>query len=161
MYAIPLNRRVLLHVINLTSRTLPTAEKNSSKSLARILADNCMQNTVRASLSSGARSSTPLEFASPPFPATPRLASRERLRCLRLFLSTSFSLSLYFSLSLSRSLSPLSPRSRSLSPFSLSLSRSRSLSLSRGFSSLSRDRRLLLRSLDLLFSLDLLRLLKN
>ena len=32
--------------------TLPTAEKNSSKSLARIRWDNCMQNTVRASRSS-------------------------------------------------------------------------------------------------------------
>lgn len=56
MYAIPLNRFVLLHVISRTSRTFPTLEKNSSKSLARIRCDNCMQNTVRASRSSGSRS---------------------------------------------------------------------------------------------------------
>lgn len=52
----PLNRLVLLHVINRTSRTFPTLEKNSSKSLARIRCDNCMQNTVRASRSSGSKS---------------------------------------------------------------------------------------------------------
>ena len=34
-------------------RTLPTDEKNSSKSRGRIRADSCMQNTVRASRSSG------------------------------------------------------------------------------------------------------------
>ena len=39
--------------------TFPTDEKNSSKSLARILADSCMQNTVRASLSSGVISGSP------------------------------------------------------------------------------------------------------
>lgn len=157
MYAIPLNRRVLLHVMSLTSRTLPTAEKNSSKSRARILWESCIQNTVRASLSSGAKSSTPLELASPPFPATPRLASRDRLLWRRPFLSL-LSLSL-LSLFLSRSLS-LSLSFRSLS-FSRSFSRSLSLSLSRGLSSLSRERRLLLRSLDFLFSRDLLLLLKQ
>lgn len=57
MYAMPLNLLVLLHVINLTSLTLPTELKNSSRSLARILCDNCIQNTVRASLSSGLNSS--------------------------------------------------------------------------------------------------------
>lgn len=36
IYAIPLNLLVLLHVISLTSLTLPTDEKNSSKSLALI-----------------------------------------------------------------------------------------------------------------------------
>lgn len=35
--------------------TFPTVEKNSSRSLGRILAANCIQNTVRASLSSGVR----------------------------------------------------------------------------------------------------------
>lgn len=57
MYAIPLNLFVLLQVIRRTSRTLPTLEKNSSRSRARIRCDNCMQNTVRASRSSGLRSS--------------------------------------------------------------------------------------------------------
>lgn len=51
-----MNRFVLLHVIKRTSRTLPTLEKNSSKSRARIRCDNCIQNTVRASRSSGSRS---------------------------------------------------------------------------------------------------------
>lgn len=43
--------------ITLTSLllTFPTVEKNSSRSLGRILAASCMQNTVRASLSSGVR----------------------------------------------------------------------------------------------------------
>lgn len=53
----PLNRLVLLHVINRTSRTLPTALKKSSKSLARIRCDNCITKTVLASLSSGLSSS--------------------------------------------------------------------------------------------------------
>jgi len=35
--------------------TFPTAEKKSSRSRALILAASCMQNTVRASLSSGVR----------------------------------------------------------------------------------------------------------
>lgn len=35
--------------------TFPTVEKNSSRSLGRILAASCMQKTVRASLSSGVR----------------------------------------------------------------------------------------------------------
>lgn len=58
MYAIPLNLLVLLHVISLTSLTLPTDEKNSSKSLALILCESCIQKTVRRSLSSGGRSSS-------------------------------------------------------------------------------------------------------
>jgi hypothetical protein len=37
-------------------QTLPTAEKNSSKSRGRIRAASCMQNTVRASRSSGVSS---------------------------------------------------------------------------------------------------------
>jgi len=41
-------------------RTFPTEEKNSSRSLALILCDNCIQNTVRASRSSGDSSSTGL-----------------------------------------------------------------------------------------------------
>lgn len=57
MYAMPLNRFVLLHVINLISRTLPTLEKNSSKSRDRIRWDSCIQKTVRASRSSGLKSS--------------------------------------------------------------------------------------------------------
>jgi hypothetical protein len=40
--------------------TFPTEEKNSSRSLALILWDNCIQNTVRASRSSGESSSTGL-----------------------------------------------------------------------------------------------------
>ena len=36
--------------------TFPTAVKKSSKSLGRIRADNCIQKTVRASLSSGVSS---------------------------------------------------------------------------------------------------------
>lgn len=40
---------------NLGHHTFPTAEKNSSRSLGLILAASCMQNTVRASLSSGLR----------------------------------------------------------------------------------------------------------
>jgi len=40
--------------------TFPTEEKNSSRSLALILCDNCIQNTVRASRSSGDSSSTGL-----------------------------------------------------------------------------------------------------
>lgn len=38
------------------NHTFPTEEKNSSKSLGRILAASCMQNTVLASLSSGVKS---------------------------------------------------------------------------------------------------------
>ena len=38
---------------NLGTLTFPTEEKNSSRSLLLILAANCMQNTVRASFSSG------------------------------------------------------------------------------------------------------------
>lgn len=53
----PLNLLVLLHVISLTSLTLPTELKNSSKSLALILCDSCITNTVLASLSSGLSSS--------------------------------------------------------------------------------------------------------
>ncbi len=41
--------------INAQTLTFPTAEKNSSRSRGRILAASCMQNTVRASLSSGVR----------------------------------------------------------------------------------------------------------
>lgn len=40
---------------NMWHHTFPTAEKNSSRSLGLILAASCMQNTVRASLSSGLR----------------------------------------------------------------------------------------------------------
>lgn len=58
MYAIPLKRLVLLHVINRTSRTLPTLEKNSSRSRARIRCDNCIQKIVRESLSSMSISSS-------------------------------------------------------------------------------------------------------
>lgn len=58
MYAIPLKRLVLLQVISRTSRTLPTELKNSSKSLARIRCDNCIQNIVLASRSSGLISSS-------------------------------------------------------------------------------------------------------
>lgn len=58
MYAIPLKRFVLLHVINRTSRTLPTALKNSSRSRARIRCDNCIQKIVRESLSSISTSSS-------------------------------------------------------------------------------------------------------
>lgn len=54
-YAIPLERLEFLSEIILTSRTFPTVEKNSSKSLGRILAASCMQKTVLASLSSGVR----------------------------------------------------------------------------------------------------------
>lgn len=57
IYAIPLKRFVLLHVIKRTSRTFPTLEKNSSKSRARIRCESCIQNTVRASRSSGLKSS--------------------------------------------------------------------------------------------------------
>lgn len=62
MYAIPLNRFVLLHVIKRTSRTLPTLEKNSSKSRARTRCDNCMQKIVRASRSSRSISSSEREY---------------------------------------------------------------------------------------------------
>lgn len=61
----PLNLFVLLHVINRTSLTLPTLEKNSSKSRARILWDNCIQNTVRASRSSGSKSSGGVRSPNP------------------------------------------------------------------------------------------------
>lgn len=54
----PLKRLVLLQVIIRTSLTLPTEEKNSSRSRALMRCDNCIQKTVRASLSSGERSST-------------------------------------------------------------------------------------------------------
>lgn len=40
---------------NMQTQTFPTAEKNSSRSRGRILAASCMQNTVRASRSSGVR----------------------------------------------------------------------------------------------------------
>lgn len=53
----PLKRLVLLHTIILTSLTLPTELKNSSRSLARILWESCMTKTVLASLSSGLKSS--------------------------------------------------------------------------------------------------------
>lgn len=43
------------HNLNGAALTLPTAEKNSSRSLGLILAASCMQNTVRASLSSALR----------------------------------------------------------------------------------------------------------
>lgn len=102
----PLKRFVLLHVINRTSRTLPTLEKNSSKSRARTRCDNCIQNIVRASRSSSSVSSSDLsyrrlaEFGG----VRPRLnalrgdadfrrCSRERLRSRR----RRFSLSLPFS----------------------------------------------------------------
>lgn len=54
----PLKRFVLLHVIKRTSRTLPTLEKNSSKSRARTRCDNCIQKMVRASRSSSSVSSS-------------------------------------------------------------------------------------------------------
>lgn len=63
MYAIPLNRFVLLHVIKRTSRTLPTLEKNSSKSRARTRCDSCIQKIVRASRSSRSISSSEREYA--------------------------------------------------------------------------------------------------
>lgn len=53
----PLKRLVLLHTIILTSRTLPTELKNSSRSLERILWDSCITKTVLASRSSGLSSS--------------------------------------------------------------------------------------------------------
>lgn len=65
MYAIPLKRFVLLHVIKRTSRTFPTLEKNSSKSRARILCDNCIQNTVLASSSSASKSSGGVRLPNP------------------------------------------------------------------------------------------------
>lgn len=43
------------NVQTIDKQTFPTAEKNSSRSRGRILAASCMQNTVRASLSSGVR----------------------------------------------------------------------------------------------------------
>lgn len=43
------------NVQSIDKQTFPTAEKNSSRSRGRILAASCMQNTVRASLSSGVR----------------------------------------------------------------------------------------------------------
>lgn len=52
----PLERLVRGSVISLTSRTLPTDAKNSSRSLGRILAASCMQKTVRLSRSSGVSS---------------------------------------------------------------------------------------------------------
>lgn len=52
-YAIPFDLREFLSEIILTSRTLPTAEKKSSKSRGRMRAASCIQNTVRASRSSG------------------------------------------------------------------------------------------------------------
>lgn len=52
----PLERLVRGSVMSLTSRTLPTDAKNSSKSLGLILAASCMQNTVRLSRSSGVNS---------------------------------------------------------------------------------------------------------
>lgn len=58
-----MNRFVLLHVIKRTSRTFPTLEKNSSKSLARIRCDNCMQKIVRESRSSISISSSEREYA--------------------------------------------------------------------------------------------------
>lgn len=123
IYAIPLNLLVLLHVISLTSRTLPTDEKNSSRSLARMRCESCMQNTVRKSLSSGGSSSS---FDSKPrdlerysvagslsmlfsFRGGPsRLRSRSRLMCSLSLLRSLPSLSRLRLLSLSRS------RSRSL-----------------------------------------------
>lgn len=90
----PLKRLVLLHLMSLTSRTFPTDEKNSSRSLALILWDNCMQNTVRISRSSGVSSSgfprsaggllsRPFLFPPPPLPLSRRGRRRgvsERLR---------------------------------------------------------------------------------
>lgn len=67
MYAMPLKRFVLLHVIKRTSRTLPTLEKNSCKSRARIRCDNCIQNTVRASKSSSVTSSAGVRLSPSPF----------------------------------------------------------------------------------------------
>ncbi len=49
----PLNLLVLLQTISLTSLILPTAEKNSSTSLARHRCDSCMTKMVLASRSSG------------------------------------------------------------------------------------------------------------
>lgn len=63
----PLKRFVLLHVIKRTSRTLPTLEKNSCKSRARIRCDNCIQNTVRASKSSSLTSSPGVRLSPRPF----------------------------------------------------------------------------------------------
>lgn len=80
----PLNRFVLLHVISLTSRTLPTLEKNSSKSLARILCDSCMQKTVLASRSSGLKSSGGVRSPSPFGGVRPLLNGRgDGERCLK------------------------------------------------------------------------------
>ena len=61
-YAMPLNLRVLLHTISLASLTLPTLDMKSSRSLARHLALSCMQNTVRASRSSGVSGASGLEL---------------------------------------------------------------------------------------------------
>lgn len=72
----PLKRFVLLHVIRRTSRTLPTLEKNSSKSRARILCDNCMQKTVRASRSSASKSSGGVRSPNPLGGVLPRRNGR-------------------------------------------------------------------------------------
>lgn len=83
MYAIPLKRFVLLHVIRRTSLTFPTLEKNSSKSRARIRCESCIQNTVRASRSSGLKSSGGDRSPRPFGGVRPRLNGRgEGDRCL-------------------------------------------------------------------------------
>lgn len=85
MYAIPLKRFVLLHVINRMSRTLPTLEKNSSKSRDRIRCDSCMQKTVRASRSSGLRSSGGERSPKPFGGVRPRRNGRgDGERCLKI-----------------------------------------------------------------------------
>ncbi len=85
MYAMPLNRFVLLHVINLISRTLPTLEKNSSKSRDRIRCESCMQNTVRASRSSGLKSSGGERSPKPLGGVLPRRNGRgDGERCLKI-----------------------------------------------------------------------------
>ena len=51
----PLNLRVLLQRMRRTSRILPTDEKNSSMSRARHRWDSCITKMVRASRSSGVK----------------------------------------------------------------------------------------------------------
>ena len=161
MYAIPLNLLVLLQTINRTSLTLPTELKNSSKSLARILCDNCITKTVLASLSSGLSSSTG-EFERSPIGDRPRLPNfptgdRERLRegercggcgcccCLRSLLRVRRRLLLSF-LSFDRLRLSLSRERDFLSrDFDL---RSRDLDLRRSFERILSRLRLLRRSLS-------------
>lgn len=78
IYAMPLNLRVLLQVINLTSLTLPTLEKKSSRSRALILWLSCIQNTVLASLSSGLSSSAVDLYPKPLGGVRPRCLGKGR-----------------------------------------------------------------------------------